>query len=82
MKSTEPHPDERCERCGKPMISKRVQVYRRRGSRHVLFKNVPAFVCLSCGERLFDDSAVEAMEHGLRCPGSRARKAELTIITV
>jgi len=82
MKSNRPKPGERCEHCGETLSRRRVRVYRRRGKRHVLFQNVPALVCRACGQRVFEATAIEAMEHQLNGPSARKRKAELTIISV
>jgi YgiT-type zinc finger domain-containing protein len=71
---------QRCENCGERLIPARVSVYRRRKGRHVLFEKVPALVCRTCGHRVFEPDAVEAMELELNRPGGRRRKAELTIV--
>ncbi|MBI5864469.1 MAG: YgiT-type zinc finger protein [Planctomycetes bacterium] len=59
----------------------RVSVYRRRGGRHILFENVAALVCKSCGHREFEADAVENMEHRLSQAAGRGRKAELLVVT-
>ncbi len=82
MKSSKNKPGERCEHCREPLDRVLVQVYRRRGKRHVLFQRVPALVCRACGRRIFEAVAVEAMEHALNQPPVRERKKELTIISV
>ncbi len=63
------------------MTSKKIDVYRRRKGRHVLFRGVPALVCHACGRKVFEADAVETMERGLEHPTKNAQKAELTIIS-
>jgi len=58
-----------------------VQVYRRRGKKHILFENVAAMVCRVCGQRVFEPSAVEKMEHALRQPSVKKRKVELSVVS-
>ena len=70
----------RCEYCGERLAPGRVSVYRRRGRRHVLFQNVPALLCRSCGHREFEAAAVEDMEHRLNQAAPRGRKAELLVV--
>lgn len=81
MRPMKGKPAERCEHCREPITRARVDVYRRRGKRHILFRNVPALVCTTCGLRIFERDAVEHMEHGLKYPPKRSRKTELTIIS-
>lgn len=81
MRSNKRKPAERCEYCGESLRRGRVRVYRRRGSRHVLFERVPALICRSCGHRIFESDAVEAMEHALDRPRAGKRTARLTIVS-
>jgi len=81
MKSNRSKPGQRCEHCGEALTRRRVRVYRRRGNRHILFQNITALVCRTCGQRIFEAPAIEMMEHGLNQPGARKRKAELTIVS-
>jgi YgiT-type zinc finger domain-containing protein len=81
MKSAKRKRVERCEYCSEPLRPARVRVYRRRGAHHVLFENVPALVCRSCGHRFFNAHAVEAMEHALDQPSAKRRTVRLTVIS-
>jgi YgiT-type zinc finger domain-containing protein len=72
---------DRCEYCGEPLKPARVRVYRRRGPHHVLFENVPALACHSCGHRLFAAAAVEAMEHALDRPAAKTRTIRLMVVS-
>jgi YgiT-type zinc finger domain-containing protein len=81
MKSIKHKPVDRCEYCGEPLKAARVRVYRRRGVQYVLFENVPALVCRSCGHRLLEAAAVEAIEHALARPAARRRTVRLTVIS-
>ena len=81
MKSSKRKVEERCEYCGEPLKPARVRVYRRRGARLILFENVPALVCRSCGHRVFEAVAVEAMEHALHQPTAKRRTVRLTVVS-
>ena len=81
MKSNRTKPGERCEYCGEPLDRARVSFYRRRRKLHILFQRIPALVCRSCGHRLFEASAIEAMEHELNQPRPQKRTAELVIVS-
>ncbi len=73
---------DRCEHCDEPLVHREVNVYRHRGERHVLFENVPTLVCESCGQRVFEADATEAMERQLLHPPDSPQKAELLILSV
>jgi YgiT-type zinc finger domain-containing protein len=81
MKSSKRKFVDRCEYCGEPLKAARARVYRRRGARHILFENVPALVCRSCGHRIFEAAAVEAMEHALDRPAAKRRTVRLTVVS-
>ena len=82
MKSNKKHTAEHCEYCGDKLRRARVRVYRYRRRRHVLFPQVPALVCPGCGHRIFEATAVEAMEHQLTHPGPGERHAELVVLSL
>ncbi|MBI4578107.1 MAG: YgiT-type zinc finger protein [Planctomycetes bacterium] len=68
------------ETCGGHAVPAKVSVYRRHGTRHVLFRGIPALVCRECGQRLFGPDAVEAMEQALRRPRRRPRTVQLHLL--
>jgi YgiT-type zinc finger domain-containing protein len=72
---------DRCEYCGERLFRERSDVYRRRGNRHVLFKDVPALVCRACGHREFAADAVERMEQRLNEVHAHGRKATLLVVS-
>ncbi len=80
MKSNNRHVELRCEYCGERLKSARVHVYRRRAGRHVLFERVPALVCRSCGHRVFEPAAVEAMENALNEPARGRATVRLVLL--
>src|SRR2546430_1377538 len=53
-----------CEYCQAALDpdERRVTVYRHRGGKHFIFEQVPARVCLQCGERYFSAPVVRAMD--------------------
>jgi YgiT-type zinc finger domain-containing protein len=81
MRSSNGKVADRCEYCGEPLKPARVRVYRRRGARHILFENVPTLVCRSCGHRIFEAAAVEAMEHALDRPAAKTRAVRLMVVS-
>jgi len=80
MKSAKVKPSERCESCREQLVPTLVSVYRHRRGRHILFQNVHALVCRSCGQRIYEPDAVEMMEHALLSRTTRKRQAQLTIV--
>jgi YgiT-type zinc finger domain-containing protein len=80
MKSAKAKADGFCEYCRGRLVRARVTVYRRRRKLHVLFERVPALVCRSCGHRVFEASAVEAMEQTLDGPTPGKRTVDLFIV--
>ncbi len=81
MRSTRKKTGELCEYCAEGLRRERVRVYRYRRRCHVLFERVPALVCPACGHRVFEATAVEAMEHHLDSPTTGKRRAELVIVS-
>jgi len=64
-----------CEFCdsGQALVKKSVTVTRQRGGQWFIFEDVPAWVCPSCGQRVFDAEVVEAMEHRMTSTPTDAR---------
>jgi len=58
-----------CEHCQGSVRTRRVTVDLRRGSRLIVFDNVPIGVCTKCGERYYPGTVLERLdeiaEHGL-----------------
>ncbi|MCD4785212.1 MAG: YgiT-type zinc finger protein [Candidatus Eremiobacteraeota bacterium] len=54
-------PFERCPVCGGELIDKNVEKLLR-GGIHVAVLNIPAEVCLHCGERLYSQETVRQFE--------------------
>ncbi len=53
---------DRCESCDGIVRGRRVTVDMRRGSRLVVFKNVPIGVCSKCGERYYPGPVLERLD--------------------
>ena len=82
MKSGRRKATRKCEYCGERLVRTEVNVYRHRGKRHVLFRDVPAFVCRSCGARVFEAPAFVSMDFQLKHPLKKKRTVELEIRSV
>jgi YgiT-type zinc finger domain-containing protein len=66
-----------CEYCQAALDpgERRVTVYRHRGGKHFIFEQVPARVCLQCGERYFSARVVRAMDRQMRARRKRTTVA-------
>jgi YgiT-type zinc finger domain-containing protein len=66
-----------CEYCQAALDpdERRVTVYRHRGGKHFIFEQVPARVCLRCGERYFSAHVVRAMDRQMRARRKRTTVA-------
>jgi YgiT-type zinc finger domain-containing protein len=51
-----------CSFCGGRVAEKRVQVDYRLGDELMVFENVPAGVCMQCGERYYTAKVVKTLE--------------------
>ena len=52
----------RCYVCGGDIESRKTIVNFRRGRRETIFENVPAHICLRCGEKYLDAEVYHTME--------------------
>ncbi|MEK7561046.1 MAG: type II toxin-antitoxin system MqsA family antitoxin [Patescibacteria group bacterium] len=60
IKSTQPHT--RCAVCGGALRETTITHEERRGDRLYLFQNVPAKVCVKCGEIWIDENTFQQMD--------------------
>jgi YgiT-type zinc finger domain-containing protein len=67
-----------CLYCKGTLIRKRVSYTATRKGYHLIIDDVSAWVCEQCGEPLFDEETVEAIQRVLQ--GVDARLAESTLL--
>jgi len=67
---------ENCEYCGGRIVEKRVDLLRKVNRKYVLFKNVPAGVCMECGTRYYAANVLKTLETRAR----RSKGAERKIL--
>ncbi|OGK01793.1 MAG: hypothetical protein A2350_02495 [Candidatus Raymondbacteria bacterium RifOxyB12_full_50_8] len=53
---------EECEYCSGAINERRVELYRHKGSKRMLFENVPAGVCKSCGARYYSANVLKMLD--------------------
>ncbi len=68
-----------CLYCKGELVRRRVSYTATRRGYHLILDDVPAWVCKQCGETLFDEETVEAIQAMLREMDARLEK--LTAIT-
>jgi YgiT-type zinc finger domain-containing protein len=70
---------EDCEYCSGPIEERRVELYRHKGAKRLLFENVPAGVCRSCGARYYSANVLKMLD---RMTGSRKTRRKTVQIPV
>ncbi len=63
-----------CVYCQGTLTRKRVSYTATRKGYHLIIDDVPAWVCEQCGEPLFDEETVEAIQEMLREVDARVEK--------
>jgi YgiT-type zinc finger domain-containing protein len=58
--------EETCEYCGGPIVERRVTLYRKAKSGHMLIENVPAGVCRECGTHYYAANVLKMIEESVR----------------
>ena len=53
---------EECEYCNGRIIERRVELYRHKKRKRILFENVPAGVCISCGARYYSANVLKMLD--------------------
>lgn len=73
-----------CEYCNTPLPEheKPITVYRHKGERHFLFQNVPARVCIRCGERYFGAQAARQMDRLMRTRAKPRKTLSVPVINL
>ena len=63
-----------CLYCKGTLVRKKVSYAATRKGYHLIIDDVPAWVCKQCGESLFDEETVDAIQEMLREIGIRMEK--------
>ena len=68
-----------CFHCKGTLVRKKVSYTATRDGYHLIIDDVPAWVCEQCGEPLFDEETVDAIQEMLREIGIRVEKLAVTL---
>jgi YgiT-type zinc finger domain-containing protein len=66
-----------CLYCRGVLVRKRISYAATRKGYHLIFDDVPAWVCEQCGEPLFDEKTVDAIQEVLQGVDNRLEKSVL-----
>ena len=69
-----------CLYCRGVLVRKRISCTATRKGYHLIVDEVPAWVCEQCGEPLFDEETVDAIQEVLRGVDARLKESALTLI--
>ena len=67
--------------CEGTLVRQRVSYAARRRGYHLVIDDVPAWVCEQCGEPLFDEKTVDAIQEVLRGVDTRLEQSSLSLAT-
>ncbi|MFQ5812583.1 MAG: YgiT-type zinc finger protein [Anaerolineae bacterium] len=68
-----------CLYCKGVLVRKKVSYTATRQSYHLIIDDVPAWACEQCGEPLFDEGTVDAIQEMLREIGVRVEKLAIPL---
>ncbi len=68
-----------CLYCKGTLVRKRVSYTATRKGYHLIIDDVPAWVCEQCGEPLFDEKTVDAVQGMLREVGVRMKRLDVSL---
>ena len=71
---------EECEYCKGPIVEKRVELYRHKGRKRILFENVPAGVCKLCGSRYFSANVLKMIDRLNKKPRAKKEIAHVPLV--
>ena len=71
---------EECEYCKGTIVERRVELYRHRGSKRILFENVPAGVCTLCGSRYFSANVLKMLDRLDKKPHGKTEVAHVPLV--
>ena len=70
-----------CLYCGGTLVRERVSYTATRKGYHLIIDAVPGWVCEQCGEPLFDEDTVDAIQKALQDVDSRFAESSLSLAT-
>lgn len=68
-----------CLYCRGTLMRERVSYTATRKGYHLIIDDVPAWVCEQCGEPLFDEQTVDAIQEVLQGVDTRLEKSDLSL---
>ena len=68
-----------CLYCRGTLVRERVSYAATRKGYHLIIDHVPAWVCEQCGEPLFDEKTVDAIQEVLQGVDTRLQKSALSL---
>jgi YgiT-type zinc finger domain-containing protein len=68
-----------CLYCKGELVRKRISYAATRKGYHLIIDEVPAWVCAQCGEPLFDEETVDAIQEVLRGVDTRLKESALSL---
>ena len=68
-----------CLYCRGTLMRERVSYTASRKGYHLIIDDVPAWVCEQCGEPLFDEKTVDAIQEVLQGVDTRLEKSDLSL---
>ena len=68
-----------CLYCRGTLVRERVSYAATRKGYHLIIDHVPAWVCEQCGEPLFDEKTVDAIQEVLQGVDARLQKSALSL---
>ena len=68
-----------CLYCKGELVHKRISYAATRKGYHLIIDEVPAWVCAQCGEPLFDEETVDAIQDVLRGVDTRLKESALSL---
>ncbi len=71
---------EECEYCHGIIENRKVELYRHKGNKRILFENVPAGICKSCGARYFSANVLKMLDRLSRKCIGKHRIAQIPLV--
>jgi YgiT-type zinc finger domain-containing protein len=71
---------EECEYCSGIIEERRVELYRHKGIKRVLFENVPAGVCKTCGTRYYSANVLKLLNGLTEKPETKCKTVQVPVL--
>jgi YgiT-type zinc finger domain-containing protein len=71
---------ETCEYCDGTIRERRVELYRHKTARRLLFENVPAGICTACGARYFSANILKMLERMSHSPDNKRKTVQIPVL--